>query len=392
MTVGLRSLVAGLCVAAMPALGAGKQVLFMGANLSIQQGKRFYQVEDVDGSEFVISVGNKRQFVRTRLQSNALKIDYELKLTPLAVKLDDLQGGGGYTPAADPRHKFSARSGAAAGAQAVSELSEAQYTEAAAAAQNAKLLPGNDYMVRTLTRMADTAQASMNVANYQGGTDFGSIPGMANDLAKELAEENFDMVDISFRISSPEVLDDPYMVVLVQFQPRNARPGEVTQLIHAKGLEPIGPDPRYIRVREGGMPLGFKLLQYEVRIYNHGKEVATNVSSKRVELSQDEARQYLVMEYVAANKDATRPAAALPGCLTPANRAQLTGEQLQSTCFVRVAADGTVAGVFHDEGATLQLSDDTLKAIVGQAFFKPALYKGKPVVGIARVRPVDLFL
>jgi len=378
--------------AAGAGFAAAPQVLFMGANLSVQQGKRFYQIEDVDGSEFVITVGGKRQFVRTRLQSNNLKIDYELKLTAMSVKLDDLRGEAGYSPATDPRHKFNARSGSAAGAQAASDLGNFQAAEARTALEGAKLLPGNDYMIGALTRMADNTQASANIADYQMGTDYGSIPGMANDLAKELAEGNFDMLDVSFRVSSPEVLDDPYMVVLVDLQPRDAKPGEFRQLIHAEALEPIGPTPKYIRVREGGMPVGFKILRYEVRIFNRGKEVATNASSKRVELNHDEARQYLIMEYLAANKDATRPASALAGCLPPAARDRLTGAQLQGTCYVRVAADGSVAGIFHDEGATVRLADETLIAVLSEAFFKPALMKGKPVVGMARVRPVDLIL
>lgn len=367
-------------------------VLFMGADLSVQQGKKYHQIEDVDGSEFVITIGGKKQFVRTRLQSNHIKIDHELKLAAVSVKLDDLQGGPGYTPANDPRHKFSARSGAAAGAQAVSELSQAQYIEASVGAELAKLAPGNDYMVKSLTTMADNAQAQMNYSNYQMGTDFGSIPMMADQLAKELAEGNYDMVDVSFRVSSPEILDDPYMVVLVDFQPRGAKPGDVSQLIHAEGLDPIGPEPKYIRIREGGMPTGFKFLRYEVRIYNRGKEVATNASAKRVELSRDEARLYLVYEYLAANKNETRPASALPGSLPPAARSRLTGQQLQTTCYVKVAPDGALRGIFHDEAASLQLADDELKAVLTDAFFRPALVKGKAVEGMARVRPADLIL
>jgi len=200
------------------------------------------------------------------------------------------------------------------------------------------------------------------------------------------------MVDVSFKISSPVPLDDPYMVVLVEFQQRGAKPGEVSLLIHGEGLDPITAKPKYIRIREGGMPIGFKFLRHEVHIYNRGKEVATNASAKRVELNRDEARQYLVLEYLAANKDATQPASALPGSLTPAARTRLSGEQLQTTCYVKVGADGALLGVFRDEAANFQLGDDELKAVLADAFFRPALVKGKAVAGVARVRPADLIL
>jgi len=68
---------------------AHELVLFMGLDLSVKEGKRFYQVEDVDGSEFVISVDGKNKFVRTRMQSNNLKIGRDLKLAPVSVQLDD---------------------------------------------------------------------------------------------------------------------------------------------------------------------------------------------------------------------------------------------------------------------------------------------------------------
>lgn len=377
-----------------PAATAQPFVVFMGADLSVQQGKRFYQVEDVDGSEFVITVGGKNRFVRTRLQTNNVKVRNELKFSPYSVQLDDLQGGPGYTPAADPRHKFNARSGAAAGAAAARDLAQMNINQiqaslGALAADPNGADPGRKAQLESAL---SAEQANLGVADYQLGTDYGSIPSMANALALELAEGNYDMIDISFRISSPEPLDDPYMVVLVEFQLRDARPGDTNQLIHAKALDPIGPEPKYIRIREGGMPVGFKYLRHEVHIYNRGREVATNASSKRVALNRDEARQYLVLDHLATHKDATLPPVPVPGSLPASVRQRVAPEQLNRACYARVAKDGSLLGIFADEAASLPLADEELNRLFADALYRPALANGKPMDGVARVRLADLTL
>jgi hypothetical protein len=363
-------------------------VLFMGADLSVQQGKKFYRVEDVDGSEFVIQIKGEKKFIRTRLASNHVKVEHELKLASLSVKLDDMQGGPGYTPGADPRHKFNARSGAQGGAQAAYDWATTRNAEATESFKVSQ----DPQMKKNYEEIMIAEQRNMDQVGQQLGSDMMSIPNMANALSLELAEGNYDLVDVSFRISSPQVLDDPYMVVLVEFQLRDAKPGETALLIHAKALDPIGPEPKYIRVREGGMPVGFKFLRHQVHIYNRGREVATSESSKRVALTRDDARAYLLIEHLTAHKEGTVPATAVPGSLSPETRAQLSPQQLQRVCYVRVSREGKSLGAFVDEGGSLPLTDSAVNAALGEALFKPAVADGKPMEGIVRVRLADLTL
>lgn len=367
---------------------APTHVLFMGADLSVQQGKKFHRVEDVDGSEFVIQIKGERKFIRTRLAANNVKIDHELKLAPLSVKLEDMQGGAGYTPGADPRHKFNARSGAQGGAQAAYNWAETRLTESTDSFNLAR----DPQMKKNYEDIMVAEQRNTDLVGQQLGSDMMSIPNMAHGLALELAEGNYDLVDVAFKLSSPVVLDDPYMVVLVDFQLRDAKPGQTSTLIHAQALDPIGPEPKYIRMREGGMPIGFKYLRHEVHIYNRGKEVATNESSKRVVLNRDEAREYLLIEHLGTNKGATVPGSAVSGSLSPETRARLAPDQLQRVCYVRVSREGNVLGVFVDESTSLPLPDDEVTAVLADAFFKPPLANGKPMEGVVRVRLADLAL
>lgn len=375
---------------------AKTHVLFMGADLDVQRDRKFYRVENVTGSEFRIKVGKREVFVPTRNRSTTLKVGHGLKLSAASVQLDGLQGGPSYTPANDPVRKFNAASGAAGGAAAVRDLAhgrmielslEATYAAMSANASSAGSAPATQAAaVGAEAKFQDALQQAAAADSLLKHSSQYNTGLYADQMQKELAEGNYDAMEVSFKISSPVELDDPHMVILFKFQQRDARPGEEGMLIHAKELDPIGPKPKYIRVREGGLPRGFKYLDCEVHIFNRGEEVATNVSSKRVELTRDEARQYIVIEHIGANKGTTVPAAAVPGTVPPARLKALSLDQLNRTYYARVARDGSLIGVFADESCSLRLDDEATVAAAGEVFFKPALYEGRPVEGIVRLR------
>jgi hypothetical protein len=368
-------------------------VLFMGTDLSVPRDKKYYRVEDVVGSEFKIKIGRKEFFVPTRNRATDLKVSHSLKLSGASVTLDDLQSGPGYTPGNDPVRKMIAASGAAGGAAAAQDVAQSRLvqvtTEAGIAAESAERSPWSQEARLQAEQLKDDQAATerrsavighMLVHDSQNNAAF-----HADQMQGELAEGNYDAMEVSFKISSPVELEDPHMVVLFKFQLPEAKPGEEGMVIHAKALDPIGPKPKYIRVREGGLPRGFKFLDCTVHIYDRGGEVATNVSSKRVDLSRDEARQYLVIEHVGANRGATVPAAVVPGTLPAHRRQEFTIDQLNRICYAKISPDGIPLGVYVDESCQQELPDANTRSAIADLFFKPALEKGRPVEGVTRL-------
>jgi hypothetical protein len=371
-------------------------VLFMGADLAVQRDKKFHRVEDVIGSELKIRIGKKEFFVPTRNRATGLKVSHSLKLTGATAQLDGLAAGPAYTPAKDPRLKFARESGAAGGAAAVQDQAYgrmiAKGIDMAVAGQNAEYAKGSSFEAAA-AKAYEEEQAKFQQSMDQAGAASDMMRSSqfntgqyADNMQRELAEGNYDAMEVSFKISSPVELDDPYMVILFKFQARDAKPGDESMLIHAESLDPIGPKPKYIRVRQGGLPEGFKFLDSKVHIFNRGEEVATNTSAKRVELTREEAQQYLIIEHLGANKDATVPAAVVPGTLASTRLKELTLDQQNRTYYAKVGPDGAVLGLFADESCNLKIDNDTTLAVVSEVFFKPALVKGKPVEGVARVR------
>lgn len=375
-------------------------VLFMGADLAVLRDKRYYRVEDVTGSEFKIRIGKREFFVPTRNRSTNLKVNNSLKLASGFVQLDGLESGPSYTPLNDPMRKFVNDSGAAAGAAAVRDLAYGKMIQAemglAQATNAANGTSGQGAAAAEAARLA--AQEAYNAASEaasMANTDYtfnaqNDVTAAADRMNRERAEGNYDAMEVSFKISSAVDLDDPYVVILFRFQERDAKPGDQGLLIHARRIDPIGAKPKYVRIREAGLPRGFKYLDSEVHVYNHGEEVATNVSPKRVELSRSEAQEYLVIEHIGANKGATLPAVPVPGTLPAVQRGHLTVDQLNRTFYAKVSKDGAFIAAYADEGCNLKLEDAVTLGAMGTVFFKPALEKGKPVEGTARVRLAEI--
>ncbi len=368
-------------------------VLFMGTDLSVQHEKKIYRVEDVVGSDFKIRVAGEDVLVPTQRNSVNLHIDAALKLAGLSVQLDELKAGAGYTYGNDPVRKLEE----ANRSQMVTQDRQ-DYATAGIEHSNANLVgikemaahggfgtpERAEHEIANAEAQVRDSNNYSDYANIAASSDSSSIALGAQRMA--LAQGNFDAMDVSFKISSPVELKQPYMVILFHFHDPAAKPGVNGLAIHAQALDPIEAKPRYVRVLRGGLPTGFKFVDCSVHIFNGHWEIATNQSDKRVELTRSEAQLYLVMNHVGAHKGETLAAAAVPGTLPLVQREGLNPTQLTRTIYAKVGSDGALQGVFKDRDCNTPLDDTRAKAALGEVFFTPALERGKAVDGVARVR------
>ena len=375
----------------------GTHVLFMGADLSVQRDKKIYKVDDIAGSDFKIHVGREEVLVPTRQGPVNLQINAGLKLAAISVQLDKLESGPAYTYANDPMRKLQETANTQMDIAAAQDMANTQMAIASSnlsAAQNV-VNSGTSRNPEAAQRDLDNARGNSDrMARQVASLDNAMNSNLANMGAgahgMQLAEGNYDAMEVSFKISSPVVLDQPYMVVLFKFHPPDAKPGVEGLVIHAQALDTIDDNPRYVRVVKGGLPPGFKFVDCAVHIYNHGAEVATNHSAKRVEMSRDETQQYIVMEYLGDHKGRTAPAAAVRGSLPRALRQRLAPDQLNRVFFAKISKDGALLGAYADENCGLKLEDAATLAAVGEVFFTPELQQGKPVDGIVRMKLADI--
>jgi len=362
-----------------PASGAKTHTLFMGVDVAVEHEKMFRRVREVSGSSWVVNVGGRPEFIPANKQSLNLKIEQSLKLTEVTAKLDNLKSERTYTPGNDPRMEAMR---AQLHLQAfTTERQMVAERELQRSLDSAAWATGVDGRNPQVAEAIDSEQAMVDLGK---AVDFANGQLTSQQFNQAIADEQmkkemFDAILVEFEISAPKPLANPYMIVVAQFREKGAPASTARNWIYAQMLDYVDETPRRVSVRRGGLPPGYELDKVNVHIYDQGREVATNVSPKRVELTREEAFQYIVIEHIGNNKGQTLPATPVMATLTPEARTRLRDGQGQQVYYVLVSKDGLVTDGFEDEEYSKRIADPFFAEGVKRIWFKPALEKGKPV-------------
>jgi len=364
--------------------------LFMGADIFVGRGKELCAVKDVVGTSWVVDVNGHRKVIPVSEGPLNIKVTPTLKLTEVSATVADFKNERGYSDVNDPNSRQAGSLMRMADLQAGYQ---AQYNQASflnmqaqsdaamgmnkPSSGNAGHLPAGANQP-VLNVLASTAQGAEVAANGPG-SDFEQIGDRG-------LPAGFDAMEVRFAVSSERPLNDPYVVTITRFHPKGSVPGQVQNLVYAKSLHPIDAHAQTVHLVEGGFPAGFEVQDFQFHLYNHGEEIATTVSSKRVSLTRDEAFEYVKMEYVGAHKGATLPPSPAMGRLPPEMPKLLADGKYGETYYVRVSRDGTGSDVFLDPSCTQKVEDGYLQSIIRSIRFKPALEQGRPVDGVAALK------
>jgi hypothetical protein len=363
-------------------------VLFMGADIALEKDRKFHRVEDVTATSLVIKPGGKVVNV-PQAQSVNLNISESLKLAETSAGVVDLKADRAYTPWADPFRQVVQSAALASGQSAMADLAQGERMRAdmgvATAGGVLEAVRGtpNEGAGRAAVEQAvaarDQAEAAVSQIYNTPMLQIYDVGAQAVEAGAKEMREMFDAIRVSFEVTSEKDLAQPYFAVIAQIRERDSKPGQVRKWAYVKSLGPMSAGvPKDITVYRGGLPPGYILEGCEVHLYNQGQELATNLSRKRVPLTDEEAAEYRIIEYVGANKGRTLPAALVTKKITTELRAQLESSQLKETCYVRVAKDGRVVGVFRDAAGKQSLQDPRLEPVLQVLRFKPALEAGRP--------------
>ena len=362
-----------------PASGAKTHTLFMGVDVAVEHEKMFRRVREVSGSSWVVNVGGRPEFIPANKQSLNLKIEQSLKLTEVTAKLDNLKSERTYTPGNDPRMEAMR---AQLHLQAfTTERQMVAERELQRSLDSAAWATGVDGRNPQVAEAIDSEQAMVDLGK---AVDFANGQLTSQQFNQAIADEQmkkemFDAILVEFEISAPKPLANPYMIVVAQFREKGAPASTARNWIYAQMLDYVDETPRRVSMRRGGLPPGYELDKVNVHVYDQGREVATNVSPKRVELTREEAFQYIVIEHIGNNKGQTLPATPVMATLTPEARTRLRDGQGQQVYYVLVSKDGLVTDGFEDEEYSKRIADPFFAEVVKRIWFKPALEKGKPV-------------
>ncbi len=402
---------------------AKTHTLFMGADISVNLDKDIYPVRGIHGSNWVIVINGQDKLVSAKESPLNLKITPSLKLTEVSATILGFKRQAAYSFNNDPsvrmsrtlsqsaltnamllgasldaQHVADTESNKALGPSAIFADSDNQFGENAllftaqianATLHEPKAAPGqlfpppNPNVPSTFDGLEGQALA-VTVAN-QNAASAANQTKNGDEPTGRLLTQGLDAMDVEFEISSPRRLQDPYVVTIARFHPAGTKPGILQSLVYGKSLNPI--DSHFGRVHfiEDGFPFNYELIEFQIHIYNHGQEIATNESQKRVELTRDEAFEYIKIEYISAHKGDTLPAEPALGRLPAELPLRLAAGKYGETFYTVVSKDGVADEPFADAACSTKIDDPFLESVVRSLRFKPALAHGKPVEGIASV-------
>jgi hypothetical protein len=398
--------------------------LFMGADISINLDRDLYPVRDVVGSSWVIDINHQDKVVSAKEAPMNLKITPTLKLTETAATIVGFKREAAYSYDNDPSVRLT-RGLSRSSAMSTDLIDIARNAQAKVDTMNNNALGGaaqlagsddqfsfNSEFLGAQFRYAETH----SLTDSKGGIplpiaspvqptlpDAGGLPGgdginalaagnvqsgtlsqaeMGNEPTGRIATQGFDAMDIEFSISSPKPLHHPYVVTMTRFHAKGSKPGLVQNLVYAKALDPIYSQLSHVHFSEEGFPFNYDLIDFQIHIYDRGQEVATNLAQDRVELTRDEAFEYIMSEYIGAHRGATLPAVAVMGNLPADLPAKLNAGKYDQPFFVQVSKDGLATAAFADAECRKRIEDPYLDSVLGRIRFKPALANGRPVDGV----------
>jgi hypothetical protein len=408
--------------------------LFMGADISLNLDKDLYPVRDVVGSSWVIDINHQDKVVSAKEAPMNLKITPTLKLAEGSATILGFKREPAYTYDNDPSVRLT-RGLDRASAMNTDLIDIARNAQARLDTEKmdnglvgAAVLAGSDdqfsfnaEFTAAQFRFAEThsfgvsktgfpvpipstvlptlpdsgEQGTLNVplnaitaGNAAAG--YGSQTANGDEPTGRVATQGFDAMEIEFDISSPKPLHNPYVVTMTRFHPANSKPGFVQNLVYAQSLNPI--DARLGRVHfiEGGFPFNYQLIDFQIHIYDRGIEVATNLAADRVDLTREEAFEYVRSEYIGAHRGATLPAVPVMGNLPADLPVKLNEGRYEQPFFVSVSKEGLAKGIFTDADCRSPINDPYLASVVGRIRFKPALAHGTAVDGVTSLNLTKL--
>jgi hypothetical protein len=277
--------------------------------------------------------------------------------------------------------------------------------QAAAAAAYTNALPDLDRTARlTSTLLSDnimrgdplddevTLDASaLPGLNLLGGSTLGES-GASSSANSTITQGNAPSstaeVELKFEISSPEPLDQAYIVVVANYASLS-KPNEVARQISAREFAHIDSHPTKVKLVHPASINGMPFKKFDIGLFANGQEVATNLSEKRMALTSDQAFQFFLIDYLSSHKEATLPPT--PMLMTPRTefRRRLEKTESTQTIYAKVDKMGNVSAMSTDADGS-QRVPASLESALQSVRFMPALEKGKPVDGQLKLRIADL--
>ena len=400
-------------------------VLFVGTDLSVKQDGEFYRV--VGATKKTLKIEKDRAMADVRLSGSAnIRINKGVKLSSLSANInnvrtestdrvaaraqldamqasmlisaeaddrqDRLQGGiivADQGTSFDPRKTFNP-----AASQAFIDKMRGEAREAYSSGF-ADLARSTDFAAihlnGKLTSEPIDDEVTLDASNLPGLHSLASsgIGGSTNiDYSLNRVQTGTSEVELTFEVSSPEPLENAYIVVVANYA-SPTKPGEAARQISAREFEQIDSRPKRVKMIHAASMNGLVFKKFDIALFANGQEVATNLSEKRLALTSDQAFQFFLIDHLSTHRGATLPPT--PMLMTPRTefRRQVAKIETNQAIYANVDKMGNVLSTSTDAAGTQRLPS-SVESALQKVRFLPALNNGAPVEGRIKVTLAQL--
>jgi hypothetical protein len=362
-------------------------VLFVGTDIEIKQGDRYYPVIGATENSFLIERGQGVQAVGN-IRDVKLQVKRGVKLSNRSAELANVRMESIDRAAGDARFEAMKASMQMDNVSA-DGMDLLQGAVTAANSVGVFYDPNSPNNVRGAAETAAAIQANKAAAIDRlgnGAAGLMSQSAAANTLANEgLVPRRPTEVELSFDVSSPEPLDHAYVVVIANYE----SPVASVRQVSTQHLDRVDRKPHRVRLTLGTSVADMVFKDYIVALYANGQEIATNLSAKRVELTADDAYKFYLIEYLTANAKATKgptPMLMLPRATF---RRQIGNAEVNRLIYATVEKSGAVTRLAVDEAGAEKIPA-AIETAMQNVRFMPALRDGTPVDGRMTLTLADL--
>jgi len=352
-------------------------VLFVGTELAVKQGGKYYPVVGATANSFEI---DREQSVQTVKNIREVKIQVSrgVKLSNRSAEISGMKVEA--VDRAAEREKFEAMKSAMQMDNVAADGTDLlQGGIISAGAVGIAYDPNSPSTPRGVKETYEAIQANKAAAvdSYVHGVNgLDTLSAAATNQLNNPVTANPTAVEVSFDVSSAEPLEHAYVVVVANYGAGTAGARQVA----VQPLDRIDRQPRRVRLSHVMAVAGFEFQNFDIGLYADGEEIATNLSAKRVDLTADEAYQVFLSHYLAENAKATRAPAAMLMKPRTVFRRQIARDEVNRPIHANVDKSGALVRISVDEVGA-DRAPPAIETAMRSVRFVPALRNGTPVDG-----------
>ena len=283
--------------------------LFVGIDLSYPYENNFYPITSIRGQNLIIEVQGQ---VMSEPMSECASLQFRkiAKVSPNFIQVNDIICKSDYSLENDPAMRAGRThvmlANAAAQATAVQNVGIRYQQELQGTSINAGSGPGAN---------ATASNASIGIANQlqsvQSAIDstsssIGMLPGELNQADLEAVPH--DVLRLEFSAAAMQEIPDPTLFMILRL--KKTEEGDVSATwFHFAPLHTIPVKQDHFSMVVPSFPDGMIIDSYELYFFSGATEIATTLSDKRIAMPRQDAKSYLIYQYIDAHEGATLPAA-----------------------------------------------------------------------------------